>query len=257
MPNPAGQDWQAERYATHAGFVAELGLPVVELLAPRPGERILDLGCGDGVLTARLAALGCAVVGVDAGPDMVRGACARGVDARLMDGHALTFEQEFDAVFSNAALHWMRADPDAVIAGVARAVRPGGRFVGEMGGHGNVAAITVALTAALNRRGMDGAAAIPWYFPGADEYRRRLEQRGFVVTSIELLPRPTPLPTGMAPWLETFAEPFLRRVPEAERGAVKAEVVALLRPVLCDHVGRWTADYVRLRFAANLPRVQI
>jgi SAM-dependent methyltransferase len=133
-----------------------------------------------------------------------------------MDGHALTFAHEFDAVFSNAALHWMRADPDAVIAGVARALRPGGRFVGEMGGHGNVAAIVVALTATLNRRGLDGAAAIPWYFPDPDDYRQRLERQGFAVARIELLPRPTPLPTGMAPWLETFAEPFLRRVPEAE-----------------------------------------
>jgi trans-aconitate methyltransferase len=255
MPPPlGGQDWQAERYATHAGFVAELGLPVVELLAPRPGERILDLGCGDGVLTAKLAALGCTVVGVDAGPDMVRSACARGVDARVMDGHALDFEAEFDAVFSNAALHWMRADPDAVIAGAARALRPGGRFVGEMGGHGNVAAITVALVATLDRHGHDGAAAIPWFFPGPDEYRSRLERQGFEVGSIQLLPRPTPLPTGMAPWLETFAEPFLGRLPEAERGAVRAEVVELLRPVLCDPAGRWTADYVRLRFAANLPR---
>lgn len=250
----AGQDWQAERYAAHAGFVAELGLPVVELLAPCPGERILDLGCGDGVLTARLAELGCDVVGVDAGPDMVRSARARGVDARVMDGHALTFAEEFDAVFSNAALHWMRTDPDAVIAGVARSLRPGGRFVAEMGGHGNVAAITVALTAALNRRGLDGSAAIPWYFPGPDEYRRRLEDGGFVVTSIMLLPRPTPLPTGIAPWLQTFAEPFLRRVLASEWNAVMAEVVDLLRPVLCDREGRWTADYVRLRFAANLQR---
>jgi trans-aconitate methyltransferase len=250
------QDWQADRYATHAGFVAELGLPVLELLAPRPGERILDLGCGDGVLTERLAQLGCAVVGVDAGPDMVRSACGRGVDARVMDGHALTFAHEFDAVFSNAALHWMRADPDAVIGGVARSLRPGGRFVGEMGGHGNVAAITVALVSALNRRGLDGTGAIPWYFPTVEEYRLRLECGGFLVTSIELLPRPTPVPTGMARWLETFAEPFLRRLPDAEQGAVKSEVVELLRPVLCDGAGRWTADYVRLRFAANLPRVK-
>jgi SAM-dependent methyltransferase len=254
LPGAAEQDWQAKRYATHAGFVAELGLPVVDLLAPQAGERILDLGCGDGVLSARLAELGCAVVGVDAGPDMVRSACARGVDARVMDGHSLDFAAEFDAVFSNAALHWMRADPDAVISGVARALRPGGRFVGEMGGHGNVAAITVALIAALNRRGLDGARAIPWYFPTPGEYRCRLEREGFSVASIELLPRPTPLPTGLAAWLETFAEPFLRCVPEAEQVAIKAEVVDLLQPVLRNRAGQWTADYVRLRFAANLQR---
>jgi SAM-dependent methyltransferase len=249
-PLPAAQEWQAERYAEHARFVAELGMPVVELLAPEGGERVLDLGCGDGVLTAKLAELGCAVVGVDAGPDMVRSARARGVDARLADGHSLAFEREFDAVFSNAALHWMSADPDRVIAGVARALRPGGRFVAEMGGHGNVAAITVALVAALNRRGLDGAAAIPWYFPTAQEYRARLERQGFVVRRMELLPRPTPLPTGMAPWLDTFAEPFLKQLPAAEHASLKADVVELLRPALCDGAGRWTADYVRLRFAA-------
>ena len=249
---PAGQDWDAARYATHARFVAELGAPVLELLMPQPGERILDLGCGDGVLALRLAELGCAVVGVDAAPDMVREARDRGVDARLVDGAALPFAREFDAVFSNAALHWMSADPDAVIAGVARALRPGGRFVGEFGGHGNVAAIIVALQAALARRGIDGAALIPWYFPTPDEYRRRLERHGFDVGRIDLIPRPTPLPTGMAAWLETFADPFLQPIPDAERSGLRDEAFELLRHVLRDSSGRWTADYVRLRFAAVL-----
>ena len=248
----AGQAWDAARYAANARFVADLGLPVVELLAPQPGERILDLGCGDGVLTQRLAEIGCSVVGVDAAPDMVREACVRGVDARLADGADLTFAAEFDAVFSNAALHWMSADPDAVIAGVARALRPGGRFVGEFGGQGNVAAIVVALVAVLARRGIDGAALIPWYFPTPDEYRQRLERLGFKVERIDLIPRPTPLPTGMAAWLETFADPFLRTVPETERGPIRAEAVDLLQHVLRDNTGRWTADYVRLRFAAVL-----
>ena len=251
-PEPAGQEWRADRYAAHARFVADLGTQVVELLAPRAGERILDLGCGDGVLTAKLAGLGCAAVGVDAGPDMVRAARALGVDARVMDGHALSFDREFDAVFSNAALHWMKVDPDAVVAGVARALRPGGRFVAEMGGQGNVAAVTVALVAALDRRGLDGAAAIPWYFPTPSEYGAKLESHGFEVQRMELLPRPTPLPTGMAAWLDTFAEPFLRRLAPDERPPFTAEVVELLRPVLRDSAGRWTADYVRLRFAAVL-----
>lgn len=249
---PAGQTWLAGRYARNAGFVAELGMPVVELLAPLPGERILDLGCGDGALTLRLEELGCEVVGVDAGPDMVREARARGLDARLADGHDLPFDGEFDAVFSNAALHWMRRDPDAVIAGVARALRPGGRFVGEMGGRLNVAAITTALIAVLERRGVDGASAVPWYFPGVEAYRRRLEAGGFAVRRIELIPRPTELPTGMAAWLETFAEPFMARLPAGERSAAADEAVALLRPSLCDEGGAWVADYVRLRFLARL-----
>ena len=161
--------------------------------------------------------------------------------------------REFDAVFSNAALHWM-PDADAVIAGVQRALKPGGRFVGEFGGHGNVAAIVVALVATLVRRGHDGAAAIPWYFPTAEAYRAKLEHHGFAVDRIELIPRPTPLPTDMAGWLDTFAENFFGRLEPNEKTEARAEVLALLRPCLCDDDGRWTADYVRLRFAAHLAR---
>lgn len=251
--DPSGaQEWRADRYATHAGFVAELGLPVLELLNARAGERILDLGCGDGVLAERLRGLGCEVVGVDGSADMVRATRARGIEALVMDGQALTFTQEFDAVFSNAALHWMRTDPAAVVAGVARALRRGGRFVGEFGGHGNVAAVTVALMAVLRSRGLDGVAALPWYFPTRAAYRALLEQNGFTVQRIELVPRPTPLPTGIEGWLETFAAPFLALLSPADRSRAVTEVIGLLRPVLCDEQGQWTADYVRLRFVAAL-----
>src|SRR6266705_5788747 len=124
------QTWDANRYSENARFVSDLGMPVVELLAPRAGERILDLGCGDGSLTTKLVELGCQVVGVDASPAMVAAAQALGLDARVMDGQSLPFAQEFDAVFSNAALHWM-PQVDTVIAGVWRSLKPGGRFVGE------------------------------------------------------------------------------------------------------------------------------
>ncbi len=250
-PNGTGQRWEAGGYRRHAGFVPDLGMPVLELLAPRPGERILDLGCGEGTLTARLAEAGCAVVGVDASPEFVAAARARGLDARVGDAHALDVGAGFDAVFSNAALHWMTR-PDAVLAGVARALKPGGRFVGEFGGAGNVAGIVAALTAALDRRGLDGAAANPWYFPTPEEYRARLERAGFTVASIALIPRPTPLPTDMAGWLATFAQSFLNRLPEEERPACLAEVTGALAPTLRGADGGWTADYVRLRFSAVL-----
>jgi|SRR5579883_2835459 trans-aconitate methyltransferase len=252
MSGIAQQHWLAERYAANAAFVPALGTAVLALLAPQPGERILDLGCGDGVLTAKIAAAGAAVVAVDAAPDMVRAARARGLDARVMDGRALAFAGEFDAVFSNAALHWMR-EADAVLAGVFRALKPGGRFVAEMGGHGNIAAIITVLSAVLARRGVDAAALNPFYFPSAAAYRARLERAGFTVAEIALIPRPTALPGTIEPWLDTFCEPFLGALSEPERGRARAETAALLRPVLQDESGAWIADYVRLRFRAIRP----
>ncbi len=227
---------------------------MLDLLKPQAGERILDLGCGDGVLTEKIAASGASVLGVDASEDMVVAAQKRGLDARVANGARLDFAGEFDAVFSNAALHWMKDDPDAVIAGVARALKPGGRFAGEMGGHGCVAAITVALIAVLERRGVDGKSASPWYFPTVNDYRARLERGGFAVEYIELIPRPTPLPTDMAGWLDTFADLFLRRLPAEARAEARDEAIAMLRPVLCDEAGRWTADYMRLRFLVRRAR---
>ena len=258
-PPPA--DWNAEGYRRHAGFVAELAAPVVEVLAPRPGERILDLGCGDGVLTATLAAAGATVIGVDGSPDMVAAARARGLDARVMDGHALCGgtlfaagedRRPFDSVFSNAALHWMLR-PDAVISGVAGLLRPGGRFVGEFGAAGNVARIGQALVACLDRRGIDSRAAWPWYFPEPEDYRARLIAGGFTVVRLERFERPTPLPTGLAGWLATFAGPFLRHLPAAGRDAYLAEVADAVAPGLRDGNGQWWADYVRLRFVAVRP----
>lgn len=252
-PPPApSQHWDPDRYQRNAGFVPVLGAPVLELLAPRPGERILDLGCGDGVLTERLVATGARVVGIDSSPEQIAAARARGLDARVMSGEAMSFEGGFDAVFSNAALHWMKR-ADAVIDGVWRALEPGGRFVAEMGGGDNVAAILGALVAALDRRGHDGRAAAPWFFPTPEDYRARLERHGFRVCSIALIERPTPLPGAMAGWLETFAESFTRRLPAAERSAYIAEVEAALAPRLRNAEGQWHADYVRLRFAAEKP----
>lgn len=254
MSTPQLQTWSPERYEKHARFVSDLGMPVVELLAPRAGERVLDLGCGDGVLTAKLVALGCEVVGVDASAAQVEGCRARGLDCRVANGEALAFDGEFDAVFSNAALHWMRR-PDAVIRGVRRALKPGGRFVGEMGGYGCVAKIRSGLGNALAARGIDVAAYDPWYFPTDDDYRDRLEAHGFRVDSIALFPRPTPLPGDVTGWLETFAESFLAPIPAAERPAFLVAVREALRPVLADASGAWTADYVRLRFAARRDEV--
>lgn len=246
------QQWDPDGYERNARFVTDLGAPVVALLAPKPGERILDLGCGDGVLTAKLVAAGCRVVGIDGSAEFVAAARARGLDARVGDGQALDFDGDFDAVFSNAAMHWMK-QADRVIDGVYRALVPGGRFVAELGGMGCVQHIVSALEAALAARGRDGRALNPWYFPSDADYRERLERGGFVLREIRLFPRPTPLPGDVGGWLETFCQSFTNALPAAERPAFLAEVQERLAPLLRDAKGRWHADYVRLRFAATKP----
>ena len=244
------QDWSPETYAENARFVADLGMPVVEWLNPQAGERILDLGCGDGALTLKLKELGCEVVGIDSSPNLIHAAQALGLDARLMDGQNLQFKDEFDAVFTNAVLHWIK-QPDAVIQGVGQALKPGGRFVGEFGGHGNVSAIETALHTVLKQRGMDAESLNPWYFPTAEDYQLRLEANGFSVNDIQLIPRPTLLPTELRGWLTTFANPFINAIEPTDRDAFLEDVIALSKPILCDASGHWTADYVRLRFSAT------
>jgi len=247
----AAQQWNAAQYARNARFVSTLGQPVLDLLNPRPGERILDLGCGDGALTEKLAAAGAVVVGVDGAADMVAAAQRRGIDARLMDGAALSFTQEFDAVFSNAVLHWVRGQ-DEMMKQVYRVLKPGGRFVAEMGGHGNVAAIHVALLAVLDRHGYRDREEGVNYYPSPESYRERLERNGFRVEKMALIPRPTPLPeSGMEGWLRTFRRGVLDGLPKDVAEAVVKETTALLEHVLRDEAGKWTADYVRLRFIAR------
>ena len=244
--------WSADRYEANARFVSDLGAGVLDWLSPRRGERILDLGCGDGALTLKLIEAGAEVIGTDFSADMVSGAVARGVNAHVADGHALDFNAEFDAVFTNAALHWMTR-PDDVIAGVARALKPGRRFVGEFGGHGNVAAIRVALSAAIEQAtGQVNAPDGVWFFPSCTEYQARLEKSGFTIDRIALIPRPTPIPSDMAGWLETLAAPILATVAPEQRTLIRDRAVALLKPALRDSDGNWTADYIRIRFEARL-----
>ncbi len=248
------QSWDPKQYQTKAGYVAELGKPVVELLAPKSGERVLDLGCGDGVLTLEIARLGCDVVGIDASEDMVKAARLSGIDARLGNGAALPFEGEFDAVFTNAALHWIKSS-EAVISGVWRALRPGGRFVGEFGGSGNVATIISAIEAALSKRGV--SVESPWFFPAPAEYAAMLNDTGFTVHSCELFDRPTQLPGDVRGWLEIFANHYLSAIAADDYEAFISEVVDDLRNSITDKNGSWFADYVRLRFSAEKPRAAV
>ncbi len=243
------QTWNAAEYAANGRFVADLAGEVFRMLAPRAGERILDLGCGDGALTAQIAAAGADVVGCDADPSMLQGAAALGLQTAAADMRSLPFHDEFDAVFSNAALHWVR-EQDAVLGGISRALRPGGRFVAEMGGLGNIAAIRTALQATLSRYGIDAETAGASFYPSADEYRSLLESNGFRVETMQLLPRPTRLDAGMEQWLRTFRKGVLANLAESDRDVAVAEMVRLLQPMLRDSNGVWWGDYVRLRFCA-------
>jgi len=250
--NSHRQEWSPETYLRNAAFVPELGRSVLELLAPQPGERILDLGCGEGQLSEQIQAAGADVLAVDLSPSQVEGARARGLAAEVMDGAALEFDGAFDAVFSNAALHWMRP-VSKVFDNVFRALKPGGRFVAEMGGAGNVSAIRSALYDALEARGIDPARHDPWTFPGPGEARALLQASGFDVAELSLHRRPTELPGDITDWLATFAGPFMQAVAAGERDALAADVRAALRPHLLNGDGVWVADYVRLKFMAVKP----
>jgi trans-aconitate methyltransferase len=251
----AAQTWDPASYARNARFVSDLGSPVLDLLAPKPGERILDLGCGDGVLTKNLADLGCDVVAVDSSVPQIEAARKLGLNAHVIDAKDLPYNEEFDAVFSNAVLHWIsRTDVDAMLAGVYRSLKPDGRFIAECGGHGCIHQIRTALVQALDLRGLDGEARVPWYFPTPGDYATRLEGAGFRVDSIALIPRPTPLPGDIIGYLETFALNFLQGFSGEARDEYLQEVRAALVPQLRNADGIWVADYVRLRFATTKAR---
>jgi trans-aconitate methyltransferase len=238
--------WNAADYARVGSFVAELGQAALDLLDPQRGERVLDVGCGDGTLTKRIAERGATVTGIDSSLDMVRAAHSNGVDALVVDAADMSFDGEFDAAFSNAALHWMR-DKEAVARGVFRALKPGGRFAGEMGGEGNLAKLREALDEELIIRGYaPPTAAINWY-PSPEEFARVYEAAGFGEIDARLIERPTLIEHGVAEWVTTFRRGWLAKagVPGEERAEIGAAVA--------HRFGSDIADYVRLRFIMRKP----
>jgi trans-aconitate methyltransferase len=243
------QAWNAAEYANHASFVPALGAPALALLDPMPGEYILDLGCGDGALTGEIAARGCRVLGIDSSAEMIAAATERGVPACVLNALDLDFVAEFDAVFSNAALHWM-PEPARVAHHVHRALKPGGRFVGECGGEGNVASLRDAMVRSFANHPEFGQFESPWYLPTDREYRNILEDAGFRVSSIQLIPRPTALKSGIIPWLQIFTAGITEHLAPAQKDMFHAEVAELARPHIYREDTGWVADYVRLRFVA-------
>ena len=239
-------DWDAADYARVGGFVPALGEAALELLDPQPGEHILDVGCGDGALSQKIVERGATVVGIDNNLSMVAAAKGRGFDVRLMDAAQLKFGEAFDAAFSNATLHWV-LDKERAARAIWFALKPGGRFAGEMGGDGNLARLREALDDVLVARGFGPPTYASNWYPSVEEFVAIYEQAGFKDVDARLIERPTPLEHGVAAWVTAFRKGWLDRagVPEEERAEI-AEAVA-------DRVGTDVADYVRLRFIMRKP----
>ena len=244
--------WDTELYESRHSFVWQYGEGLLDVLAAQPGERILDLGCGTGQLTDKIAAAGADVIGLDASPDMIGQARQNfpRLQFTLRDAAAMQWANEFDAVFSNAALHWM-LNAAAVGKNIARALKPGGRLVAEFGGHGNIQQIITAIENALKKH----TGHVPLrrtYFPSIPEYSALLAAAGLEVQLAHLYDRPTPLEgeRGMENWIRQFKWYYFEALPAEQRVAVLADVIAALRPKLWRN-GTWFADYRRLRVTAR------
>ena len=245
-PAVSTSKWDAADYARVGAFVAELGGAALDLLDPKPGERILDVGCGEGTLTRKIIECGATVLGIDNSPEMIEAARGNGVDALLLDAADMQFFAEFDAAFSNATLHWVLAKEQAARS-IFRALKPGGRFAGEMGGEGNLRKLRDALDEELIIRGyVPPFEASNWY-ASPEEFAAVYEAAGFRDLDARLIERPTPIKHGVAAWVTTFRKGWLDRaaVPEGERSEIAAAVA--------DRVGSNIADYVRLRFIMRKP----
>jgi trans-aconitate 2-methyltransferase len=257
VPTPSRDRWDAKLYDGHHGYVSNLGKDVLELLDPKTGEQILDLGCGTGHLTYQITESGARVVGIDRAKSAIEVASRAYPQLNFEVGNVedLDWIEQFDAVFSNAVLHWVKP-PEQVIQKVWHALKPGGRFVAEFGGQGNVGAIVRGLCEALDEAGYpENKSLNPWYFPSIVEYGKLLETRGFQLRSAQLFDRPTPLDdgkNGLRNWLEMFAGAFFESISAAEKRDILDRVEMKLYPTLFRH-GVWIADYRRIRIVALKP----
>lgn len=253
--------WDAGLYDGKHAFVWELGKGVVELLAPKKGERILDIGCGTGHLTAEIAESGASVLGIDSSAEMIGEARKKhpGNAFEVMDAREIRLDEKFDAVFSNAALHWIK-EAERVIAGISRVLKPGGRFVAEFGGKGNIAGLVEAFKRACAKTGVKfSEEQNPWYFPSVAEYAALLEKHGLEVWQAMLFDRPTPLEDGergLRTWMEMFGGVILKYVPEEKKEKLLGEVEREAKARLFRE-GQWVMDYRRLRVVARKSEIAV
>lgn len=249
--------WKPELYDTKLGFVSEYGKGVVQLLNPQENEKILDLGCGTGDLSNKITTYGAKVVGMDLSAAMIEKAREKYPALHFFQGNGedFTLEESYDAVFSNAALHWMK-NPAKVITSVWNVLNHGGRFVAEFGGKGNVETIIQGIADVLSEEyGEDAYEKNQWYYPSIGEYSHLLEKQGFRVTSALHFDRPTPLKDGkdgLSHWLTSFGDDFFQGFSDDERANLYTKIAKKIKPTLFQD-GSWYADYKRIRIVAIKP----
>lgn len=243
------QNWNAEQYQNNASFVSQLGSPLIELLAPKPEENILDLGCGEGTLSWQIKNYQCNVLAIDSSPNMIAKSREKGLNAIVLVAEDLDYFQEFDGVFTNAVLHWV-SDINIVVNNVYNCLKSKGRFVGEFGGAGNIQTIIDAIDRTFADFPHFGQFNNSWYFPSIEQYQTILQQAGFEVSFITLNSRPTVLKSGMESWLKIFADGIINHLSIEEQDLFISEVTKRLKPHLFSQADGWIADYVRLRFKA-------
>ncbi len=240
--------WNPKEYNKHTRFVSELALPVVDLLAPECGEKILDVGCGDGTLAVEMQKRGAKVIGIDTSSEMVASCKEKEIEAHLFSVTDLPYKESFDAVFSNATLHWVK-DARSAIDNIASSLKSGGRFVAEFGGEGNVDALVSAMEELFDRHDDFGEFNNPWYFPSIKSYKKLLEDEGFEVEYIALIPRPTPM-NDIKNWLDIFTNGVTEGLSQEQREVFISECKERVRPRLYHDRDGWMLDYVRLRVKA-------
>ena len=242
------QHWEKEKYEKNARFVSDYGEELIEWLNPQKNEYILDLGCGDGVLTKKISEYGCKVLGLDGSQKFIEAAGKLGIDAVQGDAQNMNFENEFDAIFSNAALHWM-TDYDGVLKSVSKALKKSGRFVVEMGCKGNVETIENAIFEIAEKHNLKAKKC--WFFPTPEEEKELLGRYGLKVKRMTSFSRPTLLPTGIKGWLQTFSAPAFVNIPKEMHEKLIDEIAEKVENELeKNENGQILADYVRLRFEA-------